>query len=301
MTGNSVTTIDIMRRWAPVVYFHKKEAYFPSSVWWYLDQVTLVDAGSGAKTHGPPVTADILRIHSGDQGKTTTKYQLNIPDDAASERDIRPGEPLVACPESGVPKSVMHSPAPAYCHGLRRNDQIVDLQYWFFFPYDEAVGWFDDLAGSHEGDWEHVTVRIRWTENYTPGVGGDPMAAAALSCMYASAHNGEGRWNESPHLERCDDGNNHPVVYCARGTHAGYTDNNASSFSSWQRFFSQDYTGDTGARWYTYRNIEQIQWSDRDSDDLCWLAYNGQWGATDIGIDSPYGPAMKPEWKGDSG
>jgi len=40
---NIISIISLMERWAPVVYFHPKENYFPSSVEFYLNSVQLVD------------------------------------------------------------------------------------------------------------------------------------------------------------------------------------------------------------------------------------------------------------------
>ena len=42
-----------------------------------------------------------------------------------------------------------------YVHVYPRVDGGVNIQYWFFYPYNRAPLFFD-----HEGDWEHITVEL---------------------------------------------------------------------------------------------------------------------------------------------
>lgn len=284
---------DVMRRWAPVIYFDDEEACFPSSTWWYLNRVEIVDAGKDGKpktVHAPPLSVKKIRDHSDGTQTPSSKYQLQIPDDA-NAAETRAGQKLSkASGDEG--KGKMLCTAPFYCHLLRIDDKTMDLQYFFFYPYDEVVGSFDSAVGSHEGDWEHVTVRVHWSKDYNPGKSGDPMLDGAFVSLFPSAHDGESDWCIHPEWETCGDGLSRPRVYCARGTHANYVSTDVS------RWFSKDYVSETGPRWYGYHYVEAVAWSDNLSDDLCWLGFNGQWGATDAAIGhSPFGPAMKPEWK----
>ncbi len=48
------------------------------------------------------------------------------------------------------------------------------LQYWFFYPYNDA-------GNIHEGDWEHINVSVT-----TKGVGNDGFTAAGLEALLAS-------------------------------------------------------------------------------------------------------------------
>jgi hypothetical protein len=91
-----------------------------------------------------------------------------------------------------------------YVHVYPRTDGDVNVQYWFFYAYNERPPFFD-----HDADWEHVTVRV------TPG--GQPRG------VYFAQH-----WNCHPGVFRPwqslrKDGD-HPIVLSARGTHASYPD-----------------------------------------------------------------------------
>jgi hypothetical protein len=99
----------------------------------------------------------------------------------------------------------------------------IDLQYWFFYPLNylpELTNDFTFLGDPissivanvdfHEGDFEHVTVRLR-----PKGVGLVPKT------VEMARHKGEDRpipW-DSPDLQLLGD---HPVVYAGFGGHASY-------------------------------------------------------------------------------
>jgi hypothetical protein len=40
-----------------------------------------------------------------------------------------------------------------YCHMRNAGGGIIQIQYWFFYPYNDAYN-------DHEGDWEHITVKV---------------------------------------------------------------------------------------------------------------------------------------------
>jgi hypothetical protein len=76
------------------------------------------------------------------------------------------------------------------------------LQYWFYYPFNAF-----HLLGDHEGDWEHVSVRLD----------GD---LVPLGAWYAQHdENAPGVWLTWADLGREGE---HPVVLAARGSHASY-------------------------------------------------------------------------------
>src|SRR5699024_4779115 len=97
-------------------------------------------------------------------------------------------------------KTYVHVRAPA--DGSRG----LDIQYWFFFPYSGPL--IDGPAGgAHEGDWEHITVRL-------------DASWQTIREVYFAAHNSEGRWVMPEELDLY--ARTHPVVYTARYGHASY-------------------------------------------------------------------------------
>jgi hypothetical protein len=91
-----------------------------------------------------------------------------------------------------------------YVHVFPRPDGRIELQYWFFYPFNDGP-----LLLDHEGDWEHVTVDV--------ALDGTPLAVA-----FAQHHdNHPGPTRAWAAVRRDAD---HPIVLSARGTHASYAD-----------------------------------------------------------------------------
>ncbi|MDP8923819.1 MAG: hypothetical protein M3O34_13180, partial [Chloroflexota bacterium] len=101
--------------------------------------------------------------------------------------------------------------APYYGRVLREAGWLV-LQYWFFYPFNNwRSGFFG--ANDHEADWEMVTVyleehagevRPAWVAYASHDFHGDDLRRA---------------WDDWAELDRIGE---HPVVYVAAGSHAGY-------------------------------------------------------------------------------
>ena len=90
----------------------------------------------------------------------------------------------------------------AYVHVFPRADGGINLQYWFFYPYNDGPIFFD-----HDSDWEHVTVRLDAKRR--------PVGA------YLARHEDDhpGPFWSWGRLRREGE---HPVVLSARGSHATY-------------------------------------------------------------------------------
>jgi len=76
----------------------------------------------------------------------------------------------------------------------------VNVQYWYFFPYNDGPSGFN-----HESDREHINVRL--AADYS--VSGVHFAHHSNVTYYAKA---EVQWH----------GTTHPVVWIADGSHASY-------------------------------------------------------------------------------
>jgi hypothetical protein len=91
-----------------------------------------------------------------------------------------------------------------YVHVYPRTDGGINIQYWFFYTYNEGPLFFD-----HDSDWEHVTIDLDRS--------GQPHGA------YFAQHgnNAPGvycAWSDARKIGE------HPLVLSARGTHASYAD-----------------------------------------------------------------------------
>lgn len=92
----------------------------------------------------------------------------------------------------------------SYVHVFPRADGGINVQYWFYYPYNDGPLLFD-----HESDWEHATVRL--------DAQGEPVG------VYLARHedNDPGPYWAWSRVRREGD---HPVVLSARGSHATYAD-----------------------------------------------------------------------------
>jgi hypothetical protein len=172
-----------------------------------------------------------------------------------------------------------------YGHVFRAPDGGVLVQYWFFYPFNDFHVLFD-----HEGDWEHVTVRL-------------DAGLRPLGAWYARHdRSAPGRWFEWSQLERDGD---HPVALSARGSHASYA---APDDVRWY-----DSACPTGAPeraeafgctvWRTWDEatggIVNTGPRDRPRPKARFVSWPGRWGVTGwFGRESggPLGPAYQAGW-----
>jgi len=88
------------------------------------------------------------------------------------------------------------------------NDKIKFLQYWFFYIYN-------DWKNKHEGDWEHITIKLK--DNQEPE-----------AVMYSRHYIVEAvKW------EKVEKDGGHPVVYVGLGSHASYPFEGFAHFFPW--------------------------------------------------------------------
>jgi len=254
---------DLLARYAPVVLLHATEPARPGSTDWLLARADLEPAPGprrrvlaasilGVLAWPKPVEDPAARIHPNAQAR-------------AGSRD----------PADWI----------AYGHAYPAAGGGVLLQYWFFYPFNDAYGVFD-----HEGDWEHVTVRLD----------------AALSpegvhyAAHVDSHPGVFvRWSA---LSREGE---HPIVLSARGTHASY------AAVADVPFFDRVCPTSDPARaaelgCLVWRTSDAgsggvVNLGERAAPRVPFLVWPGRWGSTGrLGLDSrtdpPRGPAFQLGW-----
>ena len=121
----------IARHYAPVVNFHSQEAYFPSTVEWYLAQTTM------RMTTYPSFNESVDAANVGTQtgfGSTSGDYHNNFYLDSSIESQS--GQEL--------------GDAKVYVHFENVVSGYLDIQYWFFYPYN-GPSWIKVKIG-----WEQI-------------------------------------------------------------------------------------------------------------------------------------------------
>jgi len=214
------------------------------------------------------------------------------------------------------------------------NNDILDLQFWFFYGYNGpgkfhvyVPGALDknvemDTAGRHYGDWEHVTLRV------------NRMAGEwKLHGVYLSRHTFT-IWVSQ--LSELQFSGTHPIIYSARDSHAQYQTAGRHVYETpWHRNIGvgtakvelYDLTDDNGPQFdtsqpghavivasdYPKHGIKKPAWLDFDSywGQFEKLIYSFKYAAIDIydfkAVESgPHGPlqhsasGLSPEWATDS-
>ena len=107
-----------------------------------------------------------------------------------------------------------------YVHVYPRTDGRINIQYWFFYPYNEGPLFFD-----HDSDWEHVTVEVE--PNGVPR--GVYFAQHGNNCPgvfrpWNEVRKVGGKTDKTGKPGEPGETGEHPLVLSARGTHASYAD-----------------------------------------------------------------------------
>lgn len=277
----------LITRFAPRVYLHREERYLPTSIEAFLATCQLVTATGTIVAD--PATLEALAAYP-----TPTNY-LRLKDDS-----FRAGMPL----QNG--KCV----APLYAKVNEQAD-YTEIVYMFCFAFS---GWqmfrakllraktgsyvtrdfeWRDLAG-HEGDWEHITVRISRDQQ------------RVLAVYYARHHYGDGRW-----VVPGDPDFHYPDVHLALNSHASYENQQIASGKSllpdalivtitggqvrWIKTI--DLTADEEPVLYsTTRRTAPVPWEPAqivlltDETQQPWLRFQGAWGKPVDNLANLYEP-----------
>lgn len=287
-----------LSRFAPELRLHPDDPHRPVSVPWYLGRTRLRrwrglfrpdDDILPVGRVTPERLALAAREEEGRPAGNSGSLYLDIPR-GPRERDTRRG----FRPTGGTVE------APCYVNARAAPDDptAFDIQYWFFYAFNGREG----RHITHEGDWEHVTVRISNARE------------PSLLSAYISAHGTEsGVWamparvsppqflGSRPELRLAPSGR--PIIYSALGSHACYPGPGAFARG---RIKSRDRTADGGPVWDTAHDLVLVEINGRrpagDEDEHRWLDYPGRWGAIrklawPFATSGPLGPSHQASWR----
>jgi hypothetical protein len=231
---------ELSQKYAPLVILDGRDGTRPTSVPWLLARVDL-------EGHAPEAELASV-VPSVSQGSSPFP------------RDVRAG-------------SSDRREWTAYTHVYPRAGGGVNIQYWFFYAYNDGPLFFD-----HESDWEHMTVRL--DSRYEP-VG-----------VYLAQHE-----NNSPGVyhpwEAVSKKGDHPVVLSALGTHATYGDQHELAwFERASGCSDADACSDPVWRTWEGGGLENIGEASRPLGHPEAFTYQGRWGASGVvpGTGAPLGP-----------
>jgi hypothetical protein len=284
-------TENLLRTFAPLVYICKGEQYFPMKVTDYIqacklffpmpilrnseNEVLVLDKIIPWQIiNDQSIIVDQRRIYSS-FGKTPEKTKFHLtPLSRSTRKGVAPAD------LQGIPFYGYSCPGANYC----------DLTYGFFYAYDGGNdGNILGALGSHDGDWEHIIVRIgldaknSFSED-SPVLG-----------VYYQAHRQSDRYSgwyyPPPSVGQPGPSSADAVfewevkdkrvrVYAAREAHGSYTKAGSQKYTF---IWPDDITSSDGPQWGETANI-YLMTGEED-----WNDYNGKIG------DSPYSPKVQ-EW-----
>lgn len=265
----------LAERFAPVLRLPPpdKEQNNPSSVDWYLERVHM------RFDHPRCFDHEIIALGSVTQQNLSTQQhqQTNLicsHSGSMLTSDKRRPEFFLQPPDDKTHKGADPSEWRAYVHARRSSvlDRGYDVQFWFFWPYQDWVASFN-----HEGDWEHITVSID--------------EKGALQKVWYAQHGGGAEialgdviWVDQTH----------PTVFTADGSHASYV--KAGKFTPFPGL--DDHTYDTGPVWDTRTQLVNVGEIDKPSAGQDFIRYGGRWG--EIGeldqTSGPLTPSVQDAW-----
>jgi hypothetical protein len=289
--------LDVIQKYAPTIYLHPYDNHHPMAVEPFLGASSMLDKSGNVLKNG--LTAADLATYSA--ATNYLRFTNNV--FPTSGNDFETGDPIVPGTASGWGQSN----APVYVKTID-NGNYIDLKFYMFYAINgfqtfqagiivnfKTQPYLFDWANFalHQGDWEHVTVRI--SEDTTRLLG-----------VFYSQH-GKAVWVPNPSLD-----GTHPVVYSAWDSHANfptadiYIDTiilNSPGIIplSWLKVanITTNTAGGTiaayhrpnpyyanGISWTPWQNTSQLVVLDGNPATAPWLAFNGNWGPTwTTGVD----------------
>jgi hypothetical protein len=292
----------LLQRHAPVVYLAWDiDQARPANVDWYLSRTVMRFTHDGCSDcailalGGVNQTSLSNRSHAeknwlcshtstnrtsyGDTWNESEAFFLQVPNDA-NEDATHQG-------------STNAADWKVYGHAYRNSLGGVNLQYWFFYPYNDSIS-----TVNHEGDWEHINVRLR--ADYS--IDGAFLAQHGGLTLHAVSSL---QWYDA----------DHPYVWAADGSHATYR-SESDCDTSWreQGFDTDSCRTNSGYRWFTWAGgkgtqagfqgggVINVGEKTRPLNGQNFIKYNSRWG--EIGTTSetsgPRTPSFQSKWTWDA-
>lgn len=185
---------DYVLKYAPIVYLHSTEQYFPTDITAFLNNTTPRVKYNEVPGPSKPLTtsnvnqmgSNVFLTSNDDVTKDPTWIKGVKPDGQGRTGNAVTAAVIVVDKEEGA----------------------VDAFYMYFYAYNyggEVLGWSELNFGNHVGDWEHTMVR------FSNGV---PQA------IWYSQH-ANGQAFTYPTVTKHSD-NLRPIAYSSKGSHANY-------------------------------------------------------------------------------
>lgn len=171
-------------------------------------------------------------------------------------------------------RQIAFTPAVIYYHWVE-SGLYMTLQYWLFYSWNSTAHMGNGLisqCGSHEGDWEHVAIRL--DRQLLAQAESEEDYQLAINDLYFAQHHRAQEPEKKyyrPHHPRLQFSGNHIQVYPALGTHASLPWPGKWPLITVMGQALVDSNDGKGVR-VNDAKLEPIK-------QMPWFDYPGQWGA----------------------
>ncbi|KAJ3128189.1 Vacuolar protein sorting-associated protein 62 [Physocladia obscura] len=245
---------------APLIVYHPQELYYASSIEYMLPHYANLQNSSGVVQPGAPPVFNVTNLdYLFQEGIDASNLYLSVAGQPKGSPYIPAGYEYL------YSSKTIGTTAPIYAFIVPKANDIVDIYYWQFCPYNlgknaPIVGW----TGDHVGDLEYMMVR---TINGT----------AATVDYHAHSNTGSTYLVTDPTVTWSG---THPIVYTANGSHGMWPSVGSHVYK--QILGIYDLTDETGngAQWPTWENVYPINYLENGgyTGDQAWLNFNGYFG-----------------------
>lgn len=284
-------------RHAPVVYLHPSEWNYPTNVDWFLDRArmrfhhtctggALCCGDHQLLDYGQPDQQNLIAqahgkrdwsLFQGCHHQNTQYSDRDYDEDHCFFLQLRDGD------HSG---SLYPFDWKVYVHAYPNTLGGVNLQYWFFYAYND--GW---VTVNHEGDWENIVVELDANDNVVD------VLFAQHNSAYDAVSPANVTWFQGTH----------PVITSSLGSHASYEsfdscDNWQEHGCSWgfqeRRWFTWSGGRPAGEPGYQGGGLVMVGEKSYPLNGQTFLRYSGRWGEIGEfdGTSGPRGPAYQDKW-----
>ena len=156
-------------------------------------------------------------------------------------------------------------PPPVYVV-VTNSTTFYEIVYVFFYLYNGPSSRYITGLGTHEGDIERISVRLRRGSHELMGI-------------YYSAHTG-GTWHSPDQISYQG---THPIVYSALSSHANFNGTGETYGTPFDLgittlYLSVDSRSDGGRVWNTWENVLPVGTPDKPLNGQRWTLFAGKWG-----------------------
>lgn len=249
LNAEKLSRIEILKQYAPLIYLHSQEKYFPCSVEWFASQSSLWKITSSTKEAIQKRSPKKKIFDAGDLKAQDISKLKNYTD---AQYFLKPKSKKML---TGEPLADNKCQAPCYAHMLNKADGGFLIQYLFFYAYNGPTLTIGPVSfGTHEGDWEHIDVHVG--------------ADYSITDIFLAAH-GANRFGVYANLKKLGwYENTHPIIYSSLYGHSSYPEIMTIPNKALDRT-------NKGATWDTQHAIIDI-----DAPGQEWIQFRGFWGSS---------------------